>query len=288
MVKYMQMIVIKNKKYRLPDAIIIGCQKAGTTALKFYLNQHPHIWMNKDEIHYFDIQQYRGDEWYLKHFTGKKEEVVMCKTPGYIYHEHAVKHLARLCPNTKLIVLLREPAARAYSEYKMLRLNGSEKRKFEDVVFRNGEVFERCDCIKRGAYVDQLKRLYQYFPKEQILVLKAEDLRENKQREVNKVTDFLEIPNFRVLDDSDKHLGGEVRWMWLNYITGFFANIRWENEKHYRFVTYICTKIVRWTKGINKKKGYKPMNQNTKEKLQKYYAEKNKELKEMVGITWDM
>ena len=268
-----------------PDFIIIGVQKAGTTALKYYLNQHPNIFMYPDEVHYFDIQLHRGDEWYLRRFPNDSR-VVGEKTPGYIYHEHAVKHLRRLCPDTKLIVLLREPVSRAYSEYKMLRLNGSEKREFEDVVFRNGEVFERCDCIKRGAYVDQLKRLYSYFPKGQVLVLKSEDLRKDKQREVDKVTDFLGVERFPLLDDTDRHKGGEVRWKWLNYITGFFATLRGFNKKRSRVVQYICTKIVRITKGINKRKGYKPMKEETKERLTEYFNEKNKELYEMGGIRW--
>lgn len=269
-----------------PSFIIIGVQKAGTTALEYYLQQHPNIWMNSDEIHYFDIQQHQGDKWYLKHFQNHKEECVGCKTPGYIYHKHAVEHMAKLCPNTKLVVLLREPVSRAYSEYKMLRLNGSEKREFEDVVFRNHEVFERCDCIKRGAYVDQLKRLYEYFPKEQVLVLKAEDLREDKQGEVDKVTDFLGLERCTLRDDTDRHLGGEVRWKWLNYITGFFAEIRGFDKKRNKVIQYICTKIVRITKGINKKKGYKPMNKWTRAKLESYFNEKNKELYEMEGIKW--
>jgi len=270
---------------RKPDFMIIGVQKAGTTALKIYLLQHPDIWMSKDEIHYFDTQPFRGDRWYLNHFQ-RMDKFVGEKTPGYIYHEHAVKHLAKLCPDTKLIVLLRNPVSRAYSEYKMLRLNGYYHESFEQVVFKDGEIFERPAVIRRGLYVEQLKRLYKYFNKNQILVLKAEDLHNNKQEVVNQVTDFIGASRFTLIDDADKHVGGEVRFEWLNYITGFFEHIRNQNKRKFLFVSYFCTKIIRWTKGINKIKGYRPMNEDTKKKLQEYFAEKNKELYDMVGIKW--
>lgn len=274
---------------RKPDFLIIGSQKSGTTALKYYLNQHPDIWCPSDELHFFDQRLHRGMEWYLSHFTGRTEKVVGEKTPAYLYKEYIPKMIKEMKPDIKLIALLREPVSRAYSEYNMIHLKGQIPYSFEKLVLdKNGEVRPERVCIQRGMYANQLTNLYKYFSKNQVLILKAEDLRENRKETLEKVYDFLGVKYWIPEDMSDRHVGGEPRSKVLMSITGFFTGIQCVRRRVlFDWITWCDTKVIRFFKCINKRRGYKPMKDETRKKLEDYYKEPNKELYELEGITWN-
>jgi len=122
--------LIKNGIYPIiksqPDFLIIGAQKAGTTALYRYLSQHPQILENNTwkEIHYFDKSENyaQGFGWYLGHFPSKfqKRRKLTCDaTPSYIYFQHVPKVIKQDLGNIKMIAVLRDPVARAYSSWQM-------------------------------------------------------------------------------------------------------------------------------------------------------------------------
>lgn len=270
---------------RKPDFLIIGCQKSGTTALKYYLAQHPDIWCPKDELHFFDQRYKKGMNWYLSQFD-RPEKVVGEKTPAYVFFKHIPKQIYQMKPDIKLIVLLREPVSRAYSEYMMLHLKGVMPFPFEHLVFNSkGEVDKERVCIRRGLYAEQLKNVYKYFNKNQVLVLKAEDLKTDKQKTLNKVFKFLDIGLFIPHDMTNQHIGGSPRSRVLNYITGLFTAIQKFSSTKYFKLHWAATKCVRATEYINKQKGYKPMKKSTRQKLEKFFEKPNQELYRMEGIS---
>lgn len=209
----------------LPDFLIIGAMKGGTSSLYRNIVNHPQIVSaSKKEVHFFDKKYDQGLEWYLNHFpppTENKEHYVTGEaSPRYLIHPDAPKRAYDTLPKVKLIALLRNPVDRAYSHYHHMERKGKEPLSFEESVERERvqfnqnmeQVLENYKAISssyltRGIYVDQLKRWMKYFPKEQFLILKSEDFFTDPQSTFNKVTDFLNLPEWDFLNQKQWNVG---------------------------------------------------------------------------------
>lgn len=209
----------------LPDFIIIGVQKGGTTSLYRYLIEHPAIApIYVKEPHFFDIYYHKGMGWYRAHFpmlTEKYAAQVVRKqqlltgeaSPYYLLHPLAAKRVATTLPRVKLIVLLRNPVDRAYSQYQHQRRQpGVEPLSFEEAIERETERLageeekmlqneryasfnhRHYSYLARGTYIEQLPRWMKMFPREQFLILKSEDLFSNPAATVTQTLEFLNIP----------------------------------------------------------------------------------------------
>lgn len=205
----------------LPDFIIIGAQKAGTTFLYHLLSQHPYVEpAAKKEVHYFDTGFDKGVDWYRSHFpqqTWRDEQRVLTgeASPYYLYHPHAARRVAETVPDARLIVLLREPVERAYSDYQHKaregrdrldfqeaieteeeRLLGERERMLEDESYQSSE-YRRFSYLSRGVYVDQLKDWHEFFDREQLLVLESGELFNDPNKTFGRVLEFLGLPECR-------------------------------------------------------------------------------------------
>jgi hypothetical protein len=210
----------------LPDFLIIGTQKGGTTSLYRYLQTHPSIASaKKKEVHFFDRRSNlrKGLAWYRGHFPTKVEKYyvqhLLCQafltgeaTPEYLFLPHIPKRVAQVLPHVKLIVLLRNPVDRAYSQYQHAILQGHETRLFEEAInaqeaniteeqahILQDEDYERYTSMQycylsRGIYVDQLQRWLRHFPRGQFLILKSEDFYAHPAITVKAALDFLNVP----------------------------------------------------------------------------------------------
>jgi len=191
-----------------PDFIIIGAQKAGTTSLFYYLNQHPSLRLaTRKEVHYYDLNYNRGSGWYRSFFpyqscparTGES-------SPYYFFHPLVPQRLQADNPNVQLILLLRDPVERAFSHYGHNRSRGIREpiARFEDALLAepdrlageeeairrdptcNRPAHQHFSYVARGRYAAQLGTWRQYFADEQFLVLQSEaffaDPREGLQR----------------------------------------------------------------------------------------------------------
>ncbi len=200
---------------RKVDFVIAGTQKAGTTALYEYLKDHDHICMaNQKEVHYFDNDNYferAPDNYDLYHsyFSPFKFHKVLGEaTPIYMYWHDAPKRIWQYNNDMKVIVILRNPIERAYSHWNMERIRGNESLSFWDAIR-----FERERCrealpsqhriysyIDRGFYLEQLRRLWLYFSKEQVIVFRSEDLLIDPLSVLNKIFKFLAIEPLAAID----------------------------------------------------------------------------------------
>ncbi len=208
----------------LPDFLIIGTQRGGTTSLYHYLQAHPGIApATTKEIHFFDRRYSKGLAWYRGHFPTKIERyyaerlrgrdfVTGEATPSYLFHPHAPKRIAQALPRVKLIVLLRNPVDRAYSQYYHAVEHGFERLSFEEAIkdeeertaterakILQDEDYESYDYkhrsyLSRGIYVDQLQIWMSLFPREQFLILKSEDFYADPASSVKQVLAFLNLP----------------------------------------------------------------------------------------------
>jgi hypothetical protein len=205
---------------RLPDFIIIGVQKGGTTSLFYYLSQHPSIALPKTkEIHYYDLNYEKGLKWYKAHFPFKKSMITGEASPYYIFHPLVPERIYKDNPKAKLIVMLRNPMTRAYSQYHMERKKGHDKiPSFEDAIHAESERIgeetvkleqgltqkswnhQTYSYLSRGKYAKQLKEWFKYFSKDQFLFIKSEDFFENPVSVLDEVCAFLDVPRFKPYD----------------------------------------------------------------------------------------
>jgi hypothetical protein len=196
----------------LPDFLIAGAQKAGTTSLHAYLCQHPDVDSPvTKEVHFFDHEFQRGPGWYRAHFRRPSGATSITgeSTPYYLFHPLAPARAAELLPGCKLIVVLRNPIDRAYSHHNHERALGFEDLSFERAVAIEAERLEgeeelllgnphyrswahqHYSYLGRGRYAEQLERWLELFADEQLLILSAEDLFEDPLKVVAEAQEFL-------------------------------------------------------------------------------------------------
>jgi len=207
---------------KLPDFLIIGAEKAGTTSLYEYLNQTPRVVRSRfKEIDFFNAHYAKGIHWYRACFPSKikypsKKYLTGESSPGYMFHPLASKRVQKFIPNVKIIIILRNPIDRAYSHYKMSIAQGREKLSFENAIDAEEKRLEGererllegndnsvwnywiYSYISRGIYVNQLKDWFSKFSKNQFLVLNYDDLASDPDSFLNNVLDFLNLPEFHL------------------------------------------------------------------------------------------
>src|SRR5215213_6497402 len=185
----------------LPDFVVIGTQKGGTSFFYRLLTKHPLVKQAAvKEIHFFDKQFAQGPGWYRRCFS-EGGRVVGQRTitgeasPSYLFNPHVPERMVRIVPKARLIALLRNPVDRAYSHYQMQVRRGTETRSFEKAT--EEEVFlaegQRNSIAKtssslasgfyseplepylaRGLYAEQLERFSFFAEREHLLVVKSE------------------------------------------------------------------------------------------------------------------
>ncbi|MBD0328504.1 MAG: sulfotransferase [Thermoleophilia bacterium] len=212
----------------LPDFLIVGAQRAGTTALYAYLRRHPAIagppWK---EVSFFDRHYARGERWYRGHFpstlrlgwAGRREgdrPRVGEASPSYLFHPLAPERAAAVVPGARLVALLRDPVERAFSHYRFEVALGREPLAFEQALDAEeertradvermrtdpayvGYAWWNFSYLGRGRYAEQLERWLARFPREQLLVLTSEDLFADPGRTSAAVLGFLGVRDRRL------------------------------------------------------------------------------------------
>jgi hypothetical protein len=186
--------------------VVAGAIKGGTTALDYFLGQHPEICTAvQKETHFFvrDVF-FRGGppkyEWLDFGFQDYRgERVVGESTPEYMYFSRAAERLQAYNPSLKLILLLRDPADRAYSQYRMMVARGVEDRPFGVALREDLEADGGAEGIYTagGFYLRYIRGLLERFPKRQLLLLRSEDLRRRHRETVRTAYSFLGVdPDF--------------------------------------------------------------------------------------------
>lgn len=235
-VKY-QYRVMTGQIRLMPDFIIVGAARCGTTSLYKYLTTHPNIGTAcKKEVHFFDTNFAKGFNWYRAHFPFASRHyaarirgerfVTGEASPYYMFHPLAPKRIAEAIPDARLIVLLRDPVERAYSHFHHASRMGFETLSFEEALDReqdrlqgeadkivrldnyNSYSHQHHSYLSRGIYVDQLSTLFDLFPRAQVLILRSEDFYAEPAAGVHQVLDFLGLPD-GVRRDYPKYNSGD-------------------------------------------------------------------------------
>jgi len=177
----------------LPNLVIIGAAKAGTSSLHYYLGLHPEISMSATkELRFFshDREWARGVDWYASQFEGEAR-VHGEASPSYTmfprYPESAGR-LRQVLPAAKLIYLVRDPIARIVSHYLFAHAGGREPRSFDEATGAPDSRYVAC-----GLYYTQIARYLEHFAREQILVIAQEDLADAFRPTMQTVFRFLGV-----------------------------------------------------------------------------------------------
>jgi hypothetical protein len=222
--------VATSSRRTLPDFLIIGTKRGGTTSLFNALAEHPSVAplfpaaQQIKGVHFFDQHFDRGVDWYRSHFPTVARRLREERrlggpylagegSPYSLYHPLAAERAARVVPDARFIVQLRDPVDRAYSHYRERVRHGAEPLSFEDALDAEPERLageeerivreapgyqsfghENWSYFAQGSYAAQLERWFASFPRESLLVLRSEDLFEDFEGVYRKVLQFLGLP----------------------------------------------------------------------------------------------
>ena len=197
---------MSNSEGSLPNLIIIGAQKGGTTSLHYYLGLHPEICMSAEkELNFFIPSKngWRGLEWYKQNFRGDAKirgESSPAYT-GYPMEKGIAERMAQQLPAAKLIYILRDPIERIRSQYIHMYAANKENRSLEHAL---GDLSNN-QYVFRSLYFMQLEQFLVYYPASQIFITTTEELYADRARVLRQIFHFLEVderfdsPHFRAL-----------------------------------------------------------------------------------------
>jgi hypothetical protein len=238
---------------KIPNFFIAGAPKSGTTSLHAYLEQHPQIYMSPlKETFYFapevraenftltererirreahDLEEYlRGDlrarrfgavisNWddYLRLFRFARDEIAIGEaTPHYLWSQTAAHNIAAQIPHAKIIIVLRNPVERAFSNYLHLLRVGATRRSFREQVEANLRCTEQLigldwPFLELGHYAQQIERYFKEFPREQIHISLYEELQGDPGRLLAELLGFLGVERGFRIDVSQRHNESQV------------------------------------------------------------------------------
>lgn len=213
----------------IPNTFLVGVQKAATTSVYDWISQHPEVCgpvSMKDTPFFIDDSLYvRGQAFLNKVYRGfyNNQKIIINGSAHNIYFEYALERIKQLNPEARIILVLRNPVARAISAYKFAKKRNLEKDDFLTAIEKEGERLNSPDIkvrsettyVDHGYYYKQIIRLRKYFPPERTLILLYEDVREEPLEVTRTIYNFLGVdPNFipelRALNKT-----GETRFVWI-------------------------------------------------------------------------
>lgn len=192
----------------LVNFFVIGVQKGGTTALAWYLQQHSAIQMSHvKEVHHFDNEQLNwsapNHEGLHVQFDWNVRGVLRGEaTPIYIYWPWSLSRLKRYNPSAKLIVALRHPSFRAFSHWRMEKMRNAESLSFDEAISDLGRhrvkqspsgVHRVYSYVERSLYSEQIDRLLELFPRQQVHFFRADSLWSDPCLTLAGIESFLEV-----------------------------------------------------------------------------------------------
>jgi hypothetical protein len=295
MVEKMNMEIKKEyvKKSILPNFLVCGAMRSGTTSLYYYLKQHPDIFMSPlKEIHFFtnDLNYHKGLNWYKQFFIDYNGEKMIGEiTPNYMIIPEAPKRIFSFSKNIRLIFILRNPTLRAYSHYWHSVRRGEEKFSFEKALELEEERLKEntlraltlYSYKNRGIYVKHIENYLNYFPKSQMLFLLMEELRSDPEYVLNKLFSFLDVdPSFKPLPIEKENYGGAPK---LPFVYSFFEKLYSSIRKKHYPITNIVRKNVLFFKRLSLN-AVPQINPKTKNQLDNFFNPYNESLSKLLDM----
>lgn len=208
---------------RLPDFLLIGAQKSGTTSLFHYLMEHPEVAVNprrRKEMYFFNKDYEKGMSFYRRYFPlNYVEGLVGEGSTVYLHTREVPERVAASLPDIRLVAVLREPAARAVSHYYHHVQRGREQRPIDEAFapalmkrWRGGDLEDGLSFryLNNGYYVEHLRNWLKYFSREQLCIVQSEEMFLEPQRVYQHICRFLGLSDSDLTSET-AHNAGEPR-----------------------------------------------------------------------------
>ena len=263
---------------RLPNFLIIGAMRSGTTSLARYLEHHPDVFLApQKEVHFFDANFDRGIGWYELQFNGwNGERAIGEATPNYLHDTAALNRIRETLPEARLLVILRNPIDRAYSHYWQKVASGRETLDFGSAIreepnrlAQSADDRRNFSYLDRGKYLQQLEPVADLFGLQRMEVLLLEDLHADPTETFGRVCRFLEIDDSVAPTNLGRTMNGYVSFRSLRF------------RRYYR---RLPTRFQSVFARLNRRqKTYPAMAPEIRKTLQEYYRSENAALGEWLG-----
>jgi hypothetical protein len=261
----------------LPDFVVIGAVKSATTWLHAQLQANPGIYLPDPEPHFFSREYQLGFEFYSHFFKSAGPGLLRGeKSADYLAHPLAPARLAEVLPNAPLVVQLRNPVERAYSDYKMLYRRGTIRKGPEAYLTSSSTEHRR--FLDDGLYARHLRRWFKYFPQRAIKILLYEDVKTDPESTIRAVCRHIGAPEHyapdlasqRYNDGSSKLLPLGMR-RWLKPFKGVVKPLR-TNPAFEKARNLLADEIA-----------YPPLTAELRAWLVNFYASDVAELSDLIG-----
>lgn len=282
------------------DLMIIGAQKAGSTAVKNYLDEHPQVCSHPHtEMTYFvDNEEFEAgfEAAFKKYFANKKlvaGEKVVAKNVTLSFREFGLARLAQHNPDCQIVFVLRNPIERAYSAYQMAVRGGWLDQPFSSLpevvaAQRRGENSNFYKFIvDLGVYAPQVETVWKYFPKEQVHIFLHDDLKRDSASVCQKIYSILGVDDSFLPQTERKHNeGGVQKSAAFGQVIRFF---RRKNNPVKRLVKSLVSekmflKLGKLVNRLNTKPAkYEPMSAAERQFLSDFYRPFNLECGRLIG-----
>lgn len=265
----------------LPNFLIIGAPRCGTSWLHRCLVDHPEVAMAKvKEVNFFNSYKNwsRGVEWYESFFENCESATAIGEaTPGYFPSLDATERMTKVVPNAKLIAVLRNPIDRAYSMFWLGRGCGE----YADLSFEQA-IIEHESLLNPGLYTDHIERTLKFYPRDQLLILLFDDLKHNDADHVKKVFEFIGVdPEF-----SPSMLGKTFNAVLFPRTQHFLRQIR----LHWFIKLLKKVRVDQPLRRLHRasgKQAYPPMAESTRDQLRQFFTEPNRRLEDLLNLKLD-
>lgn len=311
----MQILIdrFRSRERRVPEFIIGGAMKSGTTSLHTLLAAHPDVYMPETEIPFFDVDDFCNHPnlhaagptawvdqdfedhfedhlaWYTSFFEEASAGARVGKTAtSYLPSRLAPERLAAFLPDVKLIFLLRDPVDRTYSHYWHAMRAGTATESFE-AALRSGSN----NLLRRSLYRPQLERYLDRFPRSSVRVLLFEEFVEDPQAGLNEVLEFLELDRTVDVDEHETHRHAArvprsvALQLWLNRLFRHDTLRRQHGSlprlpERKKGIDRLFKRPL-FSLNLSRSRDYPPMNPETRDLLRRVLNRENRELDAMLG-----
>ena len=238
-----------------PGYLVVGTKRGGSTSVADWITRHPEVAPCRTDkgTHFFDVNYTRGRSWFRSAFPKQRApwRITGEASPYYMFHPMAPVRIAAELPDVKLILVLRDPLARAWSHHAYETAKGRETESFERAIdleparlageeeklrrdpAYNSPAFRYHAYLQRGHYADHLERLHRYFPVENILVLQSERAFAQPNEEMARVWKFLGLSAYTLDEVSPQNPNRPYGDMPEHMVTRLRDYYRPHNERLY-------------------------------------------------------
>ncbi len=278
----------------LPNCLLVGAAKSGTSSIAYYLSQHPQIsFLHNQEIHYFSTYwNNKSPHWYKTHFKDTHTPIIGETSTSYFHHpEVPARILKELGDSVKIIISLRNPVDRAYSDYLMGYNNAVETRSFSEAIKVNKQQWDQFqkskmsysdfdwerEYLQVGHYYEHTARYIEAFGPGNVKLIKFDNLINQTVDQLNAIFRFLGVKEKSTLDTTPHNTyTSQFRFVkkWLGYQN--FKRIKFWLPSGFRQI------LKKWW--VTKKDTKPPIDPEVKAFLKKYYRPDLKKLENLVDF----